>query len=203
VFAVVFACAHAFSAQTNVEDIFKEDSTDQVKWSHNPTRVDRCFAISLETAWNGLAGIGPVLHYYPIPNIALDVGAGEAGTGLKTGIRGRVIFSKNTVSGFFGIGYSSGSGGGSTVLSLASTTTDSVYYKLKSTNFLQITGGIDIVAKRGFFFLASIGWSQCLNRNNVVIVRGEPTDAENAAFDFAFRGGLILGMNFGYAIKVR
>jgi len=50
----------------NVEDIFKEDTTGQVIWSHNPNRVDRCFAISLETAWNGLAGIGPVLHYYPI-----------------------------------------------------------------------------------------------------------------------------------------
>lgn len=138
-----------------------------------------------------------------LSNIALDLGAGEAGTGLKTGIRGRVIFSKNTVSGFFGIGYSSGSGGGNTVLSLASTTSDSVYYKLKRTNFLQITGGMDVVAKRGFFFLGSIGWAHCLNRNNVIIMRGEPTDAENGAFDLAFRGGLVLGLNFGYAIKVR
>jgi hypothetical protein len=202
-FLIVSLCTSVFG-QTTVDEAFKDNVslTPQAAWTHNSPRFDRSLAVSGEVAWNGLAGLGPVVHYYPIAHLGFDAGIGMAGTGIKSGARARVVFGKGTKSGFLGFGFTSGSGSGSAAVTVTNEG-NTIAFKLKRTNFLQFTGGLDVVAQKGFFFLGSVGWAHCMNRDNVVLVSGTPTDAQESAFDIAYRGGLVLGLDMGFAFKMR
>jgi hypothetical protein len=204
---ILGSSAAAFSQKNSVDSLFEDRDTvgrGAKVGLQNEIRKYRNFGVSVEAAWNGLVGIGPMVSYYATPSIAIDGGVGLAGTGLKYGVRGRVLFSKGTVTPFAGVAFASGSGSGGQSVGLQNTSTlDSVYFVLKTTNYLQFTGGIDVVAKGGFFLLGTLGYAACLSNNNVEIVKGIPDETTNKVFDLMYHGGMIIGFNIGYAIKTK
>jgi hypothetical protein len=203
---LVSACLLALPTLSLAEEPVEIGATENAKSSQpdqtSAVRAHRKLALTLEIPWNGLVGIGPMLHFYPIPNLAIDGGIGLGGTGWKYGIRGRYLFTRGLVAPFVGAGFMSGSGTGDATVTLT-TNNNTIKFKLASTSFVQVIGGIDIMTKGGFTFLGGLGYAICLNRDNVTVTQGIPTDVQKQAFDIAYRGGLVLSINLGYAFKIK
>src|SRR6186713_1386462 len=70
-----------------------------------PIRAQRRLALTGEIGWNGLAGFGPVLTYYPGPHFGLDLGLGFSLLGGKIGLRGRYNFLTSAWTPFLGLGF--------------------------------------------------------------------------------------------------
>lgn len=81
--------------------------------------------------------------------------------GLKYGIRSRYRFAQGNAAPFVGLGLMNTSGGDGVELEIKPETSSAttVNFNLKPIRFLQIAGGLDLVAKGGFTFLLTGGWA--------------------------------------------
>jgi hypothetical protein len=175
-----------------------------------PTRAIRKNGVSLELPWNGLVGLGLLYTFRPVSEMAVDAGMGLSSMGLKYGIRGRYCFSEKPTSFFCGLGYMAGSGSDNVKTEIENTT---IQYDLKPINFIQITGGLDMVSRGGFSALLGIGWAIALNKglqnvtfegmseNEYVTAYGAGgvVDSFKKATDLLYNGGLVLFLGVGFA----
>lgn len=165
-------------------------------------RDHRALCITLATPWNGLVGVGPILSYYPDAHVGIDGGIGIGGTGVKYGLRLRYLFITKIVTPFVGAGFMSGGGTGDASVQMNSDN-NPITIKLARTNFVQFLAGMDLITSGGFMFLGGLGYADCLNRNNVTVVDGVPTDVQNQAINLAYRGGLVIELDVGYAFRIK
>jgi hypothetical protein len=200
-FLVVIFLTHSIGISQNiVEDPFKDIFPPVNHSADSILRSDWNLCYSAEAAWNGVVGVGAMLHFYPVPYLAIEAGVGAGNGGMKHGGRVRVILGKGKCAPFIGMGFTTKAGYGN------DTTTENngknkVLFKLKRTFYSQFSGGIDWMTNNGFFILGNVGYSVCMNNDNIEIISGKPTDAQNAHFNLFYRGGLIIGINIGHVIK--
>lgn len=164
-------------------------------------RQPRQWAVSAEVGMNSLSSlIGPVVSYYVKPQIAVDVGVGLSGSGIRPGFRGRYLFSMEKTSYFGGLGFKYGIGtlGQEAKVKDAETKAELVLTTGKSA-FLDYCLGADYLADNGFLVLAEIGWSSLLTDHPYTLVRGTPSEKGTKALNIAFGSGLMLAVSLGKA----
>ena len=175
-----------------------------------PIRARRRLALLGEIGWNGLSGFGPMLTYHAHPHFSADFGAGFSLLGGKLGVRGRYNFLKSAFTPFVAVGYNYGTGFGQFPATdpahdpnAPDPNADPVTIDSGPSHLIQTVAGIDFMHRRGFTMLGTLGWAWLLNKNNYRVLAGEPTAEEKRGFNFAFKGGLVLGIAIGYAFETQ
>lgn len=171
-----------------------------------PIRERRKLALLGEVAWNGLAGFGMILTYNVSPHVSLDLGGGFSLLGWKAGVRGRYNLLESPMTPFFGVGFNATSGFGELTSdpskdSHAEPDAQPFTLNVKASYLVQTVLGFDFVHRHGFNMTGTLGWAWLLNKNNVVLVDGSLTRDEKRAIDIVFKGGLVLGLAWGYAFE--
>ena len=182
-------------AQSSYENLSRTKiDTDQL-----PIRDVRKTAVWFNTGWNALTGFGAALSFYPVPKIALDGGIGLSSVGVKMSARGRYLFSVKNFSPFVGLGYLNGFGSNLDI-EMKDTFNNDEPYKLKIDNspYIQITGGFEYMAKKGFFTMFNIGYSILLTEN-YHITSGNPSLDTKRVLDATYGSGIVIEGGIGYA----
>ncbi|OGJ85088.1 MAG: hypothetical protein A2268_16360 [Candidatus Raymondbacteria bacterium RifOxyA12_full_50_37] len=163
-------------------------------------RLERKMTLSLELAWNGLAGVGPVLSYYPIPKFGLDCGLGLGGAGYKLGIRGRYLFKNDNLTPFIGAGATMGTG----TMGQEAGVNDqgsTIKVKMKSCPYILLGGGLENISQGGFFFQFHLGYALLLGDDKIEYTQGTPSSTMKKSLDLSVNGGVSIGLNVGYAFR--
>ena len=165
-------------------------------------RKFRSWAISGEIGMNSLASlIGPVLSYYPKPEIALDGGVGLSSNGLRPGIRARYLFTPKEKTSFYGgLGLKYGLGSGGTEVKIKDTQSNlDVSVIEEPTAFVDGMLGVEFLANNGFLVIANLGYSKILTSNPYTLTAGTLTEKSKTTFDTIFGSGIMLSVSLGKA----
>jgi len=168
----------------------------------NPNlRKPRKAAVSGELGANSLASMfGVVVHYYPVPQAALDLGLGLSGVGIRPGLRVRYNFTGNKSTPFIGAALKYGMGTRGADFEIEDPDTkEKLRIKVNSSPFVDVMLGLDYMAHSGFLFIATIGYSMLLGGDNVEVVSGTPSDDAQKVFDMAYGSGLGISISLGKA----
>jgi hypothetical protein len=171
-----------------------------------PVRARRKLTLTGEIGWNGLAGFGPVLTYYPHPHLGLDLGAGLSLFGWKAGVRVRYNLLESPFTPFLGVGFNATTGLGEVTFdpetdANGNPNRDPVTVDLKPSYLVQTVLGFDFIHRHGFAMVGTIGYSWLLNHDNLDILAGEFTDDEKQAIDIIFKSGVVISLAMGYAFE--
>jgi hypothetical protein len=171
-----------------------------------PIRARRKLTLTGELGWNGLAGFGPVLTYYPDPHLGLDLGAGLSLFGWKAGVRARYNLLKTPFTPFIGVGFNATTGLGEVTFdpdtdANGNPNRDPVTVNLKPSYLVQTVLGFDFIHRRGFTMVGAIGYSFLLNHDNLEVLAGEFTHDEKQAIDIIFKSGAVISLALGYAFE--
>ncbi len=183
-------------SQTTYTNLSKETTiTEQL-----PIRAVRKSAIWFNMGWNGFVGIGPAISSYATPKIAIDAGLGLSSTGFKLSGRGRYLFSVKNFTPFVGAGFQYGLGS-RTDFELKDGFNNNEPFRVKifPSPFLQLAGGFEYMAKKGFFVLFNVGYAILLKDENYTITKGSPSPDELKALDISYRSGIVFEGGIGYA----
>jgi hypothetical protein len=165
-----------------------------------PIRSRRKLALTGELGWNGLAGFGPVLTYYPDPHVGLDLGGGISLLGWKGGVRGRYLFSTAPFTPFVGVGFDATTGLGEVTTDPSDPKhPDPVTLNFKPSYLIQYVAGFDFIHKHGFNMVGCLGYAQLLNKHNYEVLAGSLTSDETQGFKVVFRSGPVISFAAGYA----
>lgn len=162
----------------------------------------------VQLGMNGIAGIAGVTGtFYPLSNVAVDLGASFGATGVTTGLRARGFFLESRhMHPYAGLGFRHGSGTGNTPATMEITKgsgADSTTYKFDATiaasNFADAQAGIEF--RWGAFQLRPVlGWSQRLGGRNWKVVSGTAPDSEiSDAMDLIMGSGPTIALESGFA----
>lgn len=182
--------------------------------SNNP-RAERQVAITTEGGWKTMVGTGLLGTYYITPQIAVDAGFGLSTQGLRTGVRGRYLFSDDNFSPIIGLGINISNGTFETNYTqvvepfefdgqMYDGFTADVSLELRRTIAAQILTGIEYVADQGFVLGFTIGYRARLNDSweTEFMVDDFTFDlADNIInnLDRVYGSGISIGLNLGYA----
>jgi hypothetical protein len=167
-------------------------------------RVERKHSVLIETPWNGLVGVGILYMFRPVWQIAVEGGAGYSTMGLKYGLRTRYCFLNRNASPFAGLGFmhAAGEKNKRRIEQGVNATFD-----LDPINFIQITGGLDLVIDFGLTFVIGAGWAFALNDGvKNVAFGGVPMatyfdqkriDAFQSDRKLLYQGGLVISLGVG------
>jgi len=183
------------TAQTSYENLSRTKiNTDQL-----PIRDVRKTAVWFNMGWNALTGFGAALSFYPVPKIAIDGGIGLSSVGIKMSARGRYLFSVKNFTPFVGLGYMNGFGS-KIELEMKDTFNNDEPYKLRVDNspYIQIIGGFEYMAKKGFFTMFNIGYAVLITEN-YHITSGNPSPDTKRVLDATYGSGIVIEGGIGYA----
>jgi hypothetical protein len=160
-----------------------------------PIRARRPFALAGEVGWNGLAGLGANFSYHPLPQLALDAGAGLGLAGWKGGLRVRANLLTSAWSPVIGAGflYQSGSAGEAVELQSEG---DSAKLEVLGSSYAQLVAGVNYTGDEGFVFMATIGYAFLFGENTRFV------SGSRAVYDDVrplLGSGLVLSTSLGYA----
>jgi len=183
-------------SQTTYENLSRSKAlTDQI-----PVRDIRKTAVWLNMGWNGITGFGALVSYFVVPKIAVDAGLGLSSEGIKISGRGRYLFTTKNFTPFAGLGFMYGLGTPTDFESTDPNNNDEIYrIKVNESPFIQITGGFEYMAKKGFFTLFNVGYAILLKSCNYEITAGNPVGETRKALDMAFGSGIVIEGGIGYA----
>ena len=188
-----------FVSLANAQTSYQNLSRDRIDTDQLPVRDVRKVAVWLNMGWNGLVGFGPAISFYPVPKIAIDGGLGISGVGVKVSARGRYLFSVKNFTPFVGLGFQYGLGSGADVPMTDSFNNNKPFsVKVSNSPFIQVSGGFEYMAKRGFFTLFNIGYAILL-KDNYEITDGNPSPDELKVLDISYGSGIVLEGGIGYA----
>lgn len=161
----------------------------------------RTGAVSLELGGNSLSSlIGLKYSHFVTRQVAVDVGLGLSGTGLRPGVYGRYLISPNKFSPFLYGGFKYGIGSMGQTFEVTDPETDETLgIEIDPSPFLDFGVGLDFMAHNGFYLTCGMGWSQLLNGQNYTWKSGSPTDDADAVAKLAYGSGLALFLSLGYA----
>ena len=183
------------TAQTSYENLSRTKiNTDQL-----PIRDVKKTAVWFNTGWNALTGFGAALSFYPVPKIAIDGGIGLSSVGVKLSARGRYLFSVKNFTPFVGLGYLNGFGS-KLEIDMKDSFNNDEPYKLRVDNspYIQIIGGFEYMAKKGFFTMFNIGYAILLT-DNYHITSGNPSPDTKRVLDVTYGSGIVIEGGIGYA----
>lgn len=183
-------------SQTSYSNLSKETVvTEQL-----PIRAVRKSAVWFNMGWNGLVGIGPSISSYATPKIAVDAGIGLSSTGVKLSGRGRYLFSVKNFTPFVGAGFQYGLGSRTDFeLKDGFNNNEPFSVKIFPSPFIQLAGGFEYMAKKGFFVLFNIGYSILLKDENYTITKGSPSRDQLRVLDISYHSGIVFEGGIGYA----
>lgn len=164
-------------------------------------RKPRASAVSLEMGGNSLSSLlGVKGTFFVQPQIAVDVGVGLSGVGLRPGVYARYLFSlaKFTPFAYGGFKYGIGTGGQSVEVEDPETEAD-LGIKIEPSPFLDFGMGVDYLAHNGIYFTGGIGWSMLLRDENYEWTEGEPSEEADDLAKFFYGSGLAVFLSLGYA----
>ncbi len=176
--------------------------SDEISEASDPSfRTPRQSSISLELGANSLASlVGVTYGYYFQPQMALDVGLGLSGVGIRPGLRARYNFSRKKLSPFVSGAFKYGLGTGNTEVSVEDIDTkEKLFLKISPSAFLDVGLGVDYLANNGFLFLGTVGYSMLMGGDNFTVVSGSPSPRSQDALKLAYGSGVTLGLSFGKA----
>jgi hypothetical protein len=159
-----------------------------------------------EIGWNGLAGFGAILTYYPEPHVALDLAGGFSLLGWKGGIRGRYNFLTSNFTPFVGVGFNATSGLGQVTSDPKQNGSNNpneqpFTIEVKPSYLLQTVVGFDLIRRGGFTMQGAVGYAALLNHDTVRLVDGSLTPEDRTAIDVIFKGGPVISVAFGAAFE--
>ncbi len=187
-----FICILTFSLLSQEEITFSEEFK-------LPVRLTRTFGVSGNVGLKSLTGLGITIQYYVVPKIAIDAGVGISNYGYNLAGRGRFIFTKTNFAPFAGAGFIYGTGSNGYPVTVSDTETgEEIWYVLDPSRFVQIVGGAEYVAKKGFFLMFCVGISILTNPGNYEIVSGDPSEAMVNYLDFVYGTGFSTEVSIGY-----
>jgi len=161
-------------------------------------REVRRAAITANIGWKSLTGIGVSYQQYVGKQMGVDLGLGLSLTGVKFGGRFRYLFMEKNFSPFVSAGFMYGMGLGDVEMEYI-TDGNSFSYRIGSSPFGQITGGIEYLSNGGFLIMANIGYAILLNDGNYEIIHGTPTAEELNVMNAMFGSGMVFEFSIGYA----
>ncbi len=189
----------SFNLLLTAQDSYDNLTISTIDTDQLPIRDVRKVALWLNMGWNGLVGVGPVVSYYPVPKIAIDAGLGLSGVGLKLSGRARYLFSVKNFTTFAGAGFMYGSGSGVDFEQKDSFNNNATYrVMVDNSYFVQLVGGFEYMAKKGFFTLFDVGYALVLN-DNYYVTSGSPSPNAKKAMRISFGSGIVIEGGIGYA----
>lgn len=164
-------------------------------------RKPRTGAVSLEVGGNSLASLlGLKYSHFVTPQVAVDVGIGLSGAGLRPGVYGRYLLSPKKFSPFVYGGFKYGMGSMGQTFEVTDPETDQTLgIEIDPSPFLDFGVGLDYLAHNGFYLVCGMGWSQLLGGDNYTWKAGSPTEDADAVAELAYGSGLALFLSLGYA----
>lgn len=164
-----------------------------------PIRMTRTFGLSGNIGLKSLTGLGVTFQYYISPKVGLDAGVGISNYGYNLGARGRYIFLKNNFSPFAGAGFIYGTGSFNAIVSLEDIESgDEIWLVINPCRFVQIVGGAELVANKGFFLMFSVGVSILVHDNPYEIIQGNPSEAMESSLNIIYGTGFSTEVSIGY-----
>jgi outer membrane protein W len=163
-------------------------------------RLDRKFALTVESGFNSLAGLGLNASYYTTPNLAIDGGLGLGLQGFKGGLRARYLFTTKKFAPYIGGG-----------LMYAPLSVDGVEIKndntgelflvdLKPSFYGQIVAGFEYMSNGGFVIGMNLGYAPLLNDNVETSAGSQELSGDSKTiFNILYGSGLVVGFNMGYS----
>jgi hypothetical protein len=160
-------------------------------------RQERNFALSLESGWRTLSGVGLNATFFPQTNIGVDLGVGVSLLGTRAGVRGRYLISKKNFSPYVGVG-----------LTFSPTSIDDIeiedvdtgvlyYYDTKSSLFGQVLFGLEYISNGGFYIGWNIGYAPSLKDN--YSFQQTPSDNVELGVRLVYGSSISTALNIGYA----
>ena len=181
-------------AQTEYGNLTPVEKTSQL-----PIRDLRQSAVWLNMGWNGFVGFGVAISYYSVPKIAVDAGVGLSAVGIKASVRGRYLFSVKNFTPFVGLGFLNGFGTPAD-FELKDQFNNNEPFKVMVDNspFIQLSGGFEYMAKKGFIVLFDLGYALVLSENYHV-TSGNPSPDIIIAISITYGSGIVIEGGIGYA----
>lgn len=179
-----------------------------------PVRARRPFMVGAEAGLNSISGLGLVASYSFNPHFSLDAGGGYTLDGARAGLRGRYNFFTRNWTPFVGLGasylYASqstnrfGSTAGPGPSGKSNSPQDAHWngygVAVQSAPFGTATTGLSYMGDSGFSVLASIGWSQLLDRkSNIVVTQGALSTQARREAQLAHGSGPVAALMLGYS----
>lgn len=174
----------------------------QIPDSLNPyVRKPRSTAVSLELGGNSLASLlGVKGTIFIDPQLAVDVGLGLSGTGLRPGVYARYLFSKAKMTPYVYGGAKIGLGTNGQSFEVEDPETEEMLeLEIETSPFIDAGVGLDYMANNGFYFNLGLGWSQLIGGRNFEYTAGNPSEEAYDLGDFVYGSGLALFLSLGYA----
>lgn len=163
-----------------------------------PVRMTRTIGASGSIGWNGIVGMGVTLQYYISPHFGLDAGAGLALSGYKFSGRLRYLFLKKNFTPLVGVGYIYSTGFPGQILELEETDTgNTIIVEILPSSFIQIVGGMEVVANKGFFVMFNIGYAIQVN-DNINLLAGTPSGSTERALKILYGSGIVMEFSVGF-----
>ncbi len=155
-------------------------------------------ALTGNVGWKSLTGFGVTYHNYLAKQMGVELGVGIALTNVKLGGRFSYFFSEKNFSPFVSGGFMYGLGFGDTEIEINS---DGTYfkYKVSSSPYVQIAGGIEYLKKNGFLIKADIGYAILLTESNFEITDGFASNDQIQVLDTMLGSGFVMEVSIGYA----
>ena len=186
------------SVANNMADILITGIKGDENASRSNVRKPRPVAVSAEIGMNSLASMaGLTATVFVVPQVAVDLGLGLSAAGLRSGIRGRYLFSPKKFSPFaYGsLDYSSGLG-----TYQEEGTDNTLTVTVNSALFLGLGRGFDSMADNGFYWIACAGWSALLGGQDFQWSQDSfPSSDDKAAQKLIDGSGPTLSFSAGYA----
>ena len=177
--------------------VYGSNGDDDRKKKKDVIRSERQVAISAESGWRTLSGVGVNVSYFATPKLGLDLGAGLSYFGVKTGARARVLFSEKNFSPYVGLGLSFANSSAQDI-QIDDTETGAVYFlDMKSSLFGQALFGLEYISNGGFYIGWNIGYAPSLKENYEF--QTTPSDFAESVARLTFGGSISTALNIGYA----
>jgi hypothetical protein len=164
-----------------------------------PVRMTRSVGISGNIGLKSLTGFGVTFQYYAAPKFAIDGGVGISNYGFNLAGRCRYIFTSGNFAPFVSAGfiYGTGSSGQPVVISDIETGNE-IGFVLDPSRFVQIMGGGELLARKGFFLMFGAGISMLTNPDNYEVVHGNPSPAMYDFLNYVYGTGFCTEVSIGY-----
>ena len=177
-------------ANNGEEDGKKKKKSDAI-------RTERQVALSAESGWRTLSGVGINASYYFSPRIAGDIGLGLSYMGVKSGIRGRILFSENNFAPYVGVGLNYAAGSLDNIEIEDTETLITYVYDTSPSIFGQVVFGFEYMSNGGFYIGWNIGYAPSLNENYEF--QSPPSELIDTTVKLLYGNSISTALNIGYA----
>lgn len=174
-------------------------NNDYGKKEKDPSiRTDKNFAVSLESGWRTLSGVGLNATFFPSTSLGVDLGVGLSYIGTRVGVRGRYMISKKNFSPYVGLGFTFSP---TSIDNIEIEDTDNpgtfYTYDTSSSLFGQVLFGLEYISKGGFYVGWNIGYAPAL-KDNYSFDQTPPENLETAV-KLLYGSSISTALNIGYA----